>query len=104
MLANDGIVEFLNATGRDDSAPIENVELIRDGPGEVNILFHEQDADLSLGLDSDERLADLIDDVRLDAFGRFIEDEHLGIREQRARWPIVAAVRLSTPPLRWSIS
>ena len=29
-------------------------------------------------------LADLVDDVRLNAFGRLVEDEHLRLGEQRA--------------------
>ena len=51
------------------------------------------------------RVADLVDDVRLNAFGRLVQQQDLGlVSKARAMASCCCCPPLSTPPLRWSIS
>ena len=47
-------------------------------PGEVHILFDEDDHDAVIAVETHDHVLDLLDDVGLDSLGRFIEQDDLG--------------------------
>src|SRR5579885_1502646 len=69
---------------RHNGAFLHDVEVIRQFRSKLEILFHQQDRDGLLFLDSDQDVLDLIDDRRLNSLGRFVEQEHLRLGEQGA--------------------
>src|SRR5688572_27844105 len=85
MFADKILAQFCNRSLNNDRAPIHNVKTISDLEAKVEILLDQKNADLSLVLDFEKRFADLVDDIGLNSFGRFIENENPGIREQGAR-------------------
>src|SRR5436190_1192996 len=107
MLLHEFVAEFRNASLRDDAATIHDVKAVTDINAEIEILLDQQNANLAFLLQKPERafnffdalsvvgfaahpvstellnrLTNLIDDVGLDAFGRFIKQQHFRIREQ----------------------
>src|ERR1051325_422447 len=88
---------------RHNRAAVHDVEAVANVEAEVEILLDQQDPDLAFGAKFPDRiadlldvvvaqavrakllnrLADLVDDVRLDALRRFVEEQHLRVREQR---------------------
>src|SRR5579859_4683465 len=84
VLLHDGLVQVRDGAFRDNRAAVHDVKAVGHAQAEIQILLHEQDADLPFLPDPYERLADLINDVRLDAFRGLVEDEDLGIAEHGA--------------------
>ena len=76
------------------ASTIHDREVICEFLAEIEILLDEQDAHSPFAAQKADRVADLVDDVRLNAFGRLVEDEQLRLGEQRAaRWRVAAAGR-----------
>jgi len=50
---------------------------VGEGPGEVEILLDDQDRDVQLLADAQQGILDLLDDIGLDAFGGFVEQQQL---------------------------
>jgi len=110
VLSDEGVIEVPNGALGDDGTAFEDVEAVADLNAEVEVLFDEQDSDSAFLVESldriadfglvvvgllgwaieavdaegFERIADLIDDVGLDALGGFVEQEELGIGEEGA--------------------
>ena len=103
------VVEQGDGAAGDDVAPVQQIEGVADLEAEIDILFDEQDPDAARpaqalhGLPNlaprllllplliqaarpelFDGLADLIDDVRLDALRRLVEEQDFGIGEQGA--------------------
>src|SRR5215469_1504319 len=57
---------------------------VRDVEREAQHLLGNKDCEMSFIADTPERAADLPDDGRLDAFGRLVEEEHLGLAGERS--------------------
>src|ERR1043166_1821888 len=107
MLLDQFVVKFGNGAVGHDAAPVHDVKAVADIDTKIEILFDEEDADFSfppqlldgianfidalafvrieaVGPEFFNRFADLVNDVRLNPFGRFVQEKYLGIREQRA--------------------
>lgn len=76
------ISEFLYCSLRNNRATIHDNENVRQLPAKIEILFDEEDADPILLAEDFEGIANLIDDVWLNAFRGFVKNEHLRICEQ----------------------
>jgi len=74
---HDFLVQAGDETVSDDAATIHDVNGVCHIDSEVKILLHQQNADTAFALKLQQGLADLIDDVGLNAFRRFIEDQKL---------------------------
>src|SRR5580765_1694307 len=85
MLSHDVVLKARDRAFGDSPAAVRYVKAITDGETEIKVLLDERDADFSVLSDLEQGVADLIDNVRLHAFGRFVEDQYFWIGEQRAR-------------------
>src|SRR5690606_35432450 len=77
MLPHQVVGQSFDAAAGDDSAFVDDAELARNATCERQLLFDEQHGQLLLLIELEDDIADLVDDVRLNAFGRFIEDQEL---------------------------
>src|SRR5258706_4575457 len=59
-------------------------EAVGDFLREPEHLLRHHYREVAFGLQAIERLGDVLDDRRLDAFGRLVEDQHFRVRHQRA--------------------
>src|SRR5271169_1405211 len=67
-----------------DRAAVHDRVIVGDVARPFEILLDHQDRHLALAAQMDERAADVLDDRRLNALGRLVEDEELRARHQRA--------------------
>ena len=94
MFFDDGIVQMRDRPFGHDRAAIHDVKTVANAKAKIQVLLDQQDADLAFLLDLDERVADEINDVGLDALGRLVQDQDLGVGQAaRGRWPVAAAGR-----------
>src|SRR5262245_54814555 len=84
MFPHEGLVKVADGTIHNDGSSIHNVKPIRDREAKIEILLDQEDADFSFLLDREKSFADLIDDIRLNSFCWFIQDQHFGIGKQGA--------------------
>jgi len=75
MLAHDIVGQCVDRTGGHTPSFLENDEVARDSSRKRELLLYEQHGHASLAIEPQDDVADLVDDVRLDAFGRLIEDQ-----------------------------
>ena len=94
MFLDNGIIQMGDRPLGHNRAAIHDVKTVADAKAKIQILFDQQNADLALLLDLEQRLADEVNDVGLDALGRFVQQQELsGWSTTRGRWPIAAAGR-----------
>ena len=67
----------------DDAAVFHHVGVRRHVQGELGVLFHEQDGDLLLCVESRDDVEDLVDQQRRQPHGRLIQQDQLGAGHQR---------------------
>src|ERR1035438_2806876 len=84
VLFDNVIVQMRNWTFGHDRAAVHDVKAVPDREAEIEVLFDEQDADLAFFFYFQKRVANQINDVRLDAFGWLVENQNFGVGEQRA--------------------
>src|SRR4051812_17801461 len=82
VFPDDAFVQIGNRTFSDNGAPVHYVETVSHPQTEIEILLHQQDAHPAFLADFYERITDLINDVRLNALRRLVEDQHLGLCQQ----------------------
>ena len=103
--AHRGLVHLLARAGEHDDAAIQHRVIVADVARPFEILLDDEDRHLALAAQMHERAADVLDDRGLDALGRLVEHEQLGLRHQRAgdgELLLLAARR--SPPRRPSMS
>src|SRR5256886_12469189 len=66
----------------DDAALVHHVAALRHGADHVEILLDQDDGYTGPAVKLDHVACDVLDDVRLDAFGRLIEQNEIGIGNQ----------------------
>ena len=64
---------------------LQHVEVAGDPPGEWQLLLDQQDRQPRLAIQLQDDVADVVDDVRLDSFGGFVQDEQLRLEHEGAR-------------------
>src|SRR5688500_15870920 len=84
VLPDEIVRELWNISARNHSALVEDPEFTRNAASERQLLFDEQHGEISLFVQTQDDIADLVNDVRLDAFGGLIEDQQAGFEHQRA--------------------
>ena len=85
MLAHHLSLSCCDPAGSDDRAAVHDGEVVRRVPCRNRDIARRAGCSFSLPcLQEGDGVADLIDDVRLNAFGRLVEDEDLRLGEQRA--------------------
>src|SRR5579864_4956983 len=84
MAANHVLVQTFDWAFGDDGAAVHDVEAVADVGAKIQVLLDQQNADFPFGFDLQQRFADLINDVRLDAFSRLVEDKNFGTGQQGA--------------------
>ena len=67
-----------------DAAPFDDDDAVGNVEHQVEVLLHHQQRQLVALAQADQDLADLLHDRRLDAFGRFVEQQQPRHRHQRA--------------------
>src|SRR5450432_2333028 len=83
MLLNNLVSKLANRAFHNDRAATHDDECVGEFFAKIQILFDQQDAHRAFEFLN--RVADLVDDVRLNALGRFVEQDHFRIGEQSAR-------------------
>src|ERR1041385_1071313 len=78
------VIELRNRASRHDAAAVHDVEAVTHVEAEIQVLLDEQNADFAFGTKFLNSLANLVNDVRLDAFSGFIKEEDRWIGEQGA--------------------
>ena len=81
-LAQTGLVDGVCAAFIDDLAPRHGENLIGQTEGEIKILFNKNDRHGLLAAKIGDYLANLTDDIGLDALGRFIKKKKLWLGDQ----------------------
>src|SRR5258708_25567462 len=66
----------------DDPALVHHVAALRHGADHVEILLDQDDSHAGLAVELDHVARDVLDDIRLDAFGGLIEQNEIGIGDQ----------------------
>src|SRR5215471_1165813 len=84
MASDDGVGELVDRAACNASTLFENSERARHAAGKRQLLLHEQHRDPGLSIETQDDVADLVDDVRLDAFGGFVEDQQLRFEDERS--------------------
>ena len=79
MLPHDVIPETHDWAFGDHRAAVNYIKAVTDGETEIEVLLDGKDVDFSVLFDLQQRVADLSDNVRLNALGRFVEDQNFGI-------------------------
>src|SRR5450755_3452098 len=83
MPSNHLVGQLGDLAARDDLAAIENAEAPGNPAGEGQLLLDQQHGDPFVD-QSDDDLADLVNDVGLNPLGGLVEDQQLRIERQRA--------------------
>src|SRR6266851_6482487 len=78
------VIERRSIERRDDAALVHHVAALRHGTDYVEILLDQDDGHTGRAVELDHVARDVLDDVRLDAFGRLIEQNEVGIGDQHA--------------------
>ena len=82
--AHRGLVHLLARAGEHDDAAVQHRVVVADVARPFEILLDDEDRHLALAAQMHKRAADVLDDRRLDALGRLVEDKEFGLRHQRA--------------------
>src|SRR3954466_1114173 len=93
--------EVRDAAPADDLSAVEDGVLLRESPGELDVLLHEQDGHPA-ALQEAQHALDVLYDGRLDPFGGLIEEEQRGPSDQSAddgELLLLAAGEISAPPV-----
>ena len=77
-----GIVQFGSRAFGHDAPPIHDVKTIGHLPNEIDVLLDQEHGEIAFLDEGTNDLADLSDDVGLDALGRFIENENRGMGDK----------------------
>src|SRR5450830_1281142 len=78
-------------------------EAVRQRVGEVEILLAQQDADIAPLAQQPDHPFDILDDGRLDALGRLVQDDQLGLLQQRGgdrQLLLLAAGQVAAAPVQ----
>ena len=84
MLAHGLDVEGLAGARQHDLAAVHDREIVGQLVGELEILLDQQDRHVATLAQEGDGAADVLDDGRLDAFGRLVEHQQLGSHGERA--------------------
>lgn len=80
---NQVFIQVGRETTRHDPTPIENVERIAYVPYEIQVLLDQNNRHAPLTSKHRKNRANLLDNIRLNSLGWFIQEEHLGLAYQR---------------------
>src|SRR5580692_1481449 len=78
------LVEVVAVAGIDDGAAVHDGEMVAEFAGKVEILLDQHDGDLAERTQIGDGAADILDDRRLNAFGRLVEQKEPRPHHQRA--------------------
>src|SRR3984957_1939599 len=95
------LVEIVAVAGIDDGAAVHDGEMVAEFTGKVEILLDQYDGDLAERAQIGDGAADILDDRRLDAFGRLVEQEQPRPHHQRApdgKLLLLAARKVAAAP------
>src|SRR5258708_16836325 len=84
-LGDGGLVDAVAGIAVDDPSVLHHQDAVGDFENEAQHLLTHHDAQIAHFADLLEELGDLLDDRRLDAFGRLVEQEDFRIAGKRAR-------------------
>jgi hypothetical protein len=90
------------ALQRHGPAP-QDLELVGQAIGKVEILFDQNDGDVALGFAVFDHPPDLLKDIGLNALGRFIQQQDTGLHDHGAgnrQLLLLAALKIFPPPAR----
>src|SRR4029078_9592863 len=79
----DVCIEFRIGELVDDTTMFHHVIAVRNGRGEAEVLFHQEDGKAPI-LEGPDRLADLLNNDRREAFRRLIKQQQAGARAEKA--------------------
>jgi hypothetical protein len=80
--ADSFVVEVGPGAGVHDLPGIQDDEAVRQAEGEVQVLLHQQDGQADFSVEALDRVLDLVDDRRLDTFGRLVEEQQPGASDE----------------------
>src|SRR5580704_10781888 len=95
------LVEIVAVAGIDDGAAVHDGEMVAEFAGKVEILLDQHDGDLAERAQIGDGAADILDDRRLDAFGRLVEQEQPRPHHQRSadgKLLLLAARKVAAAP------
>src|SRR5580658_5928269 len=78
------LVEIVPIAGIDDGAAVHDGEMVAEFAGKVEILLDQHDGDLAERAQIGDGATDILDDRRLDAFGRLVEQQQPRPHHQRS--------------------
>src|SRR5258707_2037 len=85
MALHELVTELADFTRRNDASLLHDGEAIGGAAREHDVLLDEDHGEAHLAVETQNHLLDLLNDGRLNAFGRLIEEEYLGIGRKRPR-------------------
>src|SRR5580698_6023436 len=95
------LVEIVTIAGIDNGAAVHDGEMVAEFAGKVEILLDQHDGDLAERAQIGDGAADILDDRRLDAFGRLVEQEKPRPHHQRSpdgKLLLLAARKVAAAP------
>jgi len=82
--ADDLVRKPVDRAGGDFASLVENAELAGDAAGKGKLLFDQQNGQALFLVQAQDNVANFMNDVGLDAFGRLVEDQDLWFEHQGA--------------------
>src|SRR6266508_2569772 len=83
MFAGQIVRELVDRTARNASPLFENQEVARDAPGEAQLLLHQKQGDARCAVEREQDVADLVHEIRLNAFGGLVQNQQRRLEHQR---------------------
>ncbi len=84
MMPNHVVAELADLAARHDATLVEDAKIAGNTPRKRQLLLDDQHRQPGLLVQADQQVTDLGDDVRLDAFAGFVEDQQARLQQQRA--------------------
>ena len=84
MCADDVVGQLVDRPAGRRAAFLENAEFAGDPPRERQLLLDQQHRDARVAIEPQDDVADLVHDVRLNAFGRLVQNQQRRLEHERA--------------------
>jgi hypothetical protein len=84
MGTHDFVCEFADFSGNNTAAVGEDAELAGHAARKGQLLFDEKNRETFFFVQAQDNVSNFVHDIRLDAFGRLVENQELGSQNERA--------------------
>ena len=84
MTAGSSLVSSTHGAEHDQVLAVEHADVVRHGTHDIDVVRHDQDGGVDLGVDVDQQLAQVGGTHRVQAGVRLVDEDDLRVEHQRA--------------------